>query len=58
MKMKPMNYERILKQGENKGLATVARLLLLATCAKSQENRFDLHTGKAMNGNEPTNNRQ
>lgn len=47
-----MNDERILKQGENKGMATVARLLLLAACTKSQENRFDLHAGKALNGNQ------
>ena len=58
MKMKTMNHERILKQGEQKGIAAVARLLLLAACTKSQENRFDLHESKPINGNRPGHNRQ
>jgi len=58
MKMKTMNYEPILKHLENKGIAVVARLLLLAACTKSQENRFDVPEGKTFNVNKPAHDRQ
>jgi hypothetical protein len=51
--MKTMQNDNILNHQWNKGTQAVTRLLLLAACANSQENRFDIPETKSYKANRP-----
>lgn len=48
-----MQNDNILKHQWSKGMQAVTRLLLLAACTNSQENRFDIPESKAYRNKRP-----
>ena len=48
-----MKNENMVKNQESKGMQSITRLLLLAACTKSQENRFDIPEGRIYKSNRP-----
>lgn len=48
-----MKHENMVKNHENKGMQSITRLLLLAACTNSQENRFDIPQSKSYRAKRP-----
>lgn len=46
--------ENSMKQGKTKAEQSFARLLLLAACTRTQENRFDIPEGKKYKSKRPS----
>jgi hypothetical protein len=51
--MKMMENDNFLKHQWSKGTQAVTRLLLLAACTNSQENRFDIPESKSNRDTRP-----
>lgn len=56
--MKMMQNDSMLKHQWLKGTQAVTRLLLMAACTNSQENRFDIPESKSYGNNRPRHTRK